>query len=258
MTSFLHHFSFNLSLSGAEMTGLESLLCASSMRKGVKEIINKDTGQYIATLIIAIYACFCLYQFHVSEQNVLWINYFSGIVLIYLSIHLFFVEKIELKIHHILFIFVVSWFFLCQDNENGNGDAIKNELMIIILAEISNIFLSIRNLIRDPSIVKFVSLPAFCQPLNDILFALSFFYARIYMYFKHIIVNPAFFESISNYNRFYMCDKIVIAISFAVFILNMYWFGLICNGFIKMVWGTKNEDPILTQIALIREKMGYI
>jgi hypothetical protein len=55
-----------------------------------------------------------------------------------------------------------------------------------------------------------------------------------------------------------MCDKIVIAISFAVFILNMYWFGLICNGFIKMVWGTKNEDPIITQIALIREKMGYI
>ena len=32
----LDHFSFNLPLSGAEMTGLEPLLCASSMRKGVK------------------------------------------------------------------------------------------------------------------------------------------------------------------------------------------------------------------------------
>jgi hypothetical protein len=32
----LHHFSFNMPLSGAEMTGLEPLLCASSMRKGVK------------------------------------------------------------------------------------------------------------------------------------------------------------------------------------------------------------------------------
>ena len=254
---FLHHFSFNMPLSGAEMTGLEPLLCASSMRKGVKDVINKDTCQYIATLIVSIYACFCLYHFHMSDKNVQWINYISGVILTYLLVHLFFVEKVEQKIHHTLFIFVILWFFLCQHNENGNGDTIKNVLMIIILAEISNIFLSIRNLIRHPSIVKFVSLPAFCQPLNDILFAVSFFYTRIYMYFKHIIVNPAFFESISKYNRFYMCDKIVIAISFAVFILNMYWLGLICNRFIKMVWETNVEDPILTQINLIREKMGY-
>jgi hypothetical protein len=77
------------------------------------------------------------------------------------------------------------------------------------------------------------------------------------MYFKHIIVNPSFFENISKYNRFFMCDKIVIAISFAVFLLNMYWLGLICNGLIKMVCGTKAEDPILAQIALICEKLGY-
>jgi hypothetical protein len=194
----------------------------------------------------------------VSDKNVLWINHLSSIVLVYFSIHLFFVEKIELKIHHILFIFLVSWFLLCQDNENGNGNAIKNELMIIILAEISNIFLSIRNLIRDPSLIKLFSLPAFCQPLNDILFAVSFFYARIYMYFKHIIVNPTIFESISNYNRFFMCDKIVKVICFGIFFLNMYWFGLICNGFIKKFFNTKLDDTILNEIDLIREKMGYI
>jgi hypothetical protein len=54
-----------------------------------------------------------------------------------------------------------------------------------------------------------------------------------------------------------MCDKIVIAISFAVFILNMYWLGLICNRLIKMVPRSNVEDPILTQIASIREKLGY-
>lgn len=222
------------------------------------DIINKDTGQYIATLIVAIYACFCLYKFHVSDNNLLWINYFSGVVLIYLSIHLLFVEKIELKIHHALFIFVVSWFFLCKNGDANNDNMIKNELMIIILAEISNIFLSIRNLIRHPSIMKFVSLPSFCQPFNDILFAVSFFYTRIYMYFKYIIINPTFFENISKYNRFFMCDKIVIAIVFGVFILNLYWFGLICNGCFKLVFvDNKIDDPILTQIALIRDKMGY-
>jgi len=188
---------------------------------------------------------------------VLWINYISGIILTYLLVHLFFVEKFEQIIHHTLFIFVISWFFLCQNNENGNGDTIKNELMVIIIVEISNIFLSIRNLIKNPSIIKCVSLPAFCKPLNDILFAVSFFYTRIYMYLKHIILNPAFFENISKYNRFFMCDKIVIAVSFAVFVLNMYWFGIICKGLFKMALGPKTEDPMIKQIDLIRETLGY-
>lgn len=229
------------------------------INKDINDIINKDTGQYIATLIVSIYACFCLFQFHISDKNIIWLKYFFGVVLIYLSIHLFFVEKIELKIHHTLFIFAIVWFFLCQSGEPNDGNIIKNELMILSLAEISNIFLSIRNLIRHPSIMKFVSLPAFCQPLNDILFSVSFFYTRIYMCFKYIITNPSFFENISKYNRFFMCDKIVIAIIFGSFILNLYWFGLICNGVAKMVLvDNKVEDPILAQIALIRGKMGYL
>ena len=94
-----------------------------------KEIINKNTCESMTTLVVAIYACFCLYQFHVSDKNVQWINYISGVILIYLLFHLFFVEKVEQTIHHTLFIFVISWFFLCQDNENGNGDTIKNDLI---------------------------------------------------------------------------------------------------------------------------------
>ena len=78
------------------------------------------------------------------------------------------------------------------------------------------------------------------------------------MAFKHIINNPSFFENISKYNQFFMCDKIIMAIIFGSFILNLYWFGLICNGVSKMVLGdTKVEDSILTQIATIRIKMGY-
>ena len=67
-----------------------------------------------------------------------------------------------------------------------------------------------------------------------------------------------FFENISKYNQFFMCDKIIMAIIFGSFILNLYWFGLICSGVAKMVLGdTKVEDSILTQIATIRIKMGY-
>jgi len=35
----LHQFSFNVPQEGAEMNGLERLLCASSMRKGVNCIL---------------------------------------------------------------------------------------------------------------------------------------------------------------------------------------------------------------------------
>ena len=43
----LHHFSFNMPLKGAEMTGMEQLLCVFSTRKGVKcKNINKNVTKY--------------------------------------------------------------------------------------------------------------------------------------------------------------------------------------------------------------------
>jgi len=36
----LHQFSFNMPQKGAEMNGSERLLCASSMRKGIKKQID--------------------------------------------------------------------------------------------------------------------------------------------------------------------------------------------------------------------------
>ncbi len=193
-------------------------------------IINKDTGQYITTLVVSLYACFCLYQYCSYDKDIKYINTLFRIVLVYLTIHLYFVEKIELKIHHILFIFGIIWYLMSPDI----GIIFKNELYILALAEISNIFLSIRNLIRDPNIIQLVSIPAFIKPINDGLFAITFFYARIYLYFKYIITNQALFENIIKYNKFFMCDKIIIAIIFGLFILNLYWFGLILSSIIKI------------------------
>lgn len=210
-----------------------------------KEIFNNETTQYITTLIVSVYACFCMYNFYFFDKDIKWINYLFIIVLIYLTIHLYFVDKIELKIHHVLFIFVISWYFLCIDI----GPVIKTELFIFSLAEVSNIFLSIRNLIRDPSVIQFipqfVSLSSFIQPINDVLFSMTFFYARIYLYFKYIITNQEFLETIRKYNKYFMCDKIVIAIFFGLFILNLYWFGLILNGVFKMIGLDKVVKSIL-------------
>ena len=225
-------------------------------------IINKETTQYITTLFVSLYASFCLYQFCSSEKDIKWLNCLFIIVIIYLAIHLCFVEKIELKIHHVLFIFVIGWYFLCSNI----GPIIKNELYILALAEVSNIFLSIRNLIRHPTIIQFVSLPEFIQPINDGLFAITFFYARIYLYFKYIITNQELFENITKYNRFFMCDKIVIAILFGLFILNLYWFLLICSGVIKMIgfdsvvkkhFLEDNNTAFFKKIEDIKAKNGF-
>lgn len=205
-------------------------------------IINKDTGQYITTLVVSLYACFCLYQYCCYDKDIKYINTLFTIVLVYLTIHLYFVEKIELKIHHILFIFVIIWYIMCPNI----GTIIKNELYVFALAEISNIFLSIRNIIREPSVIQFVSIPAFIQPINDGLFAITFFYTRIYLYFKYIITNQALFENIIKYNKFFMCDKIVIAIVFSLFILNLYWFSLILSSIIKLL---KIDNLIIKQLT---------
>ena len=225
-------------------------------------IINKETTQYITTLFVSLYASFCLYQFCSSEKDIKWLNCLFIIVIIYLAIHLCFVEKIELKIHHVLFIFVIGWYFLCSNI----GPIIKNELYILALAEVSNIFLSIRNLIRHPTIIQFVSLSTFIQPINDGLFAITFFYARIYLYFKYIITNQELFENITKYNQFFMCDKIVIAILFGLFILNLYWFLLICSGVIKMIgfdsvvkkhFLEDNNTAFFKKIEDIKAKNGF-
>ena len=53
-----------------------------------------------------------------------------------------------------------------------------------------------------------------------------------------------------------MCDKIVIAIFFGLFILNLYWFGLILNGVFKMIGLDKVVKSILTNaddIAFLRQ-----
>jgi drug/metabolite transporter (DMT)-like permease len=50
---FLHQFSFNLPPKGAEMNGLERLLFASNMRKGVKNIMEMEfTGRLSISLLI--------------------------------------------------------------------------------------------------------------------------------------------------------------------------------------------------------------
>uniref|UniRef100_A0A6C0I7W2 TLC domain-containing protein n=1 Tax=viral metagenome TaxID=1070528 RepID=A0A6C0I7W2_9ZZZZ len=222
------------------------------------DIINKDTSQYITTLIVSLYACFCLYKFSSSDKDIKWLNYLFIIVVIYLIIHLFFVEKIELKIHHIIFILIFGWYILCRDI----GPFIKNELYILAFAEVSNIFLSIRNIIRHPSVIKFVSIPNFIQPINDGLFAITFFYTRIYLYFKHIITNQELIENIIKYNRFFMCDKIIIMTIFLLFGLNLYWFGLICYGAFKIIglnriwtYNPDIKDPFILQIEAIRNTL---
>ena len=223
------------------------------------DIINKETLQYITTLIVSLYACFCMYKFYVFNKDIKWINYLFGVVLIYLIIHLYFVTKIEFGIHHVIFICVISWYFLCSEI----GPSIKNELLVLSLAEISNIFLSVRNLIRHPAIIKFVSIPAFIQPLNDVLFAITFFFTRIYLYYKYIICNNELLDNITKYNKYFMCDKIVIMIFFGLFFLNIYWFGLICGGLVKIIgldkiirdrlltYNPDPMDPFLLQIESI-------
>ena len=90
------------------------------------------------------------------------------------------------------------------------------------------------------------------------------------MYFKYIITNQALFENITKYNNFFMCDKIVISIIFGLFILNLYWFTLICytvlGGVTKMfgldivvkrLFVSPNDEAFFAQIESIKAK-GFI
>lgn len=128
--------------------------------------------------------------------------------------------------HHIACISMV-W----ANNYNDNNYSLW--LATCYFAEVSNIFLSMKNVLKH--IKKYIKINPLIEQINNVMFILAYFAIRIFYLIP--LTTKFMFEHISDLNY-----KYLIAINvFIMCALNLYWGYLILLKVIK-IWNVKKSD----------------
>jgi len=156
--------------------------------------------------------------------NVLFLSYFEAYKLMnfilssYIFIDLFYATKPDIIIHHLTSLgFLYSIRNISFNNFHPQARAIINW-------EISTVFLAIDALVTD----QILKLPKWLVYLNKTLFTLTFTKFRIWDYFWIIIVE----------NKY--PNRGTKAAAITLFLLDCYWFYLICRRLKKTILNRKN------------------
>jgi len=129
------------------------------------------------------------------------------LIFTYVTADLFYSDEFDIQLHHYIVIcFITSIIGLPPMDY-------LLEARTIVNVEISTIFLALNNLIRD----KHILVPTSVVNANKILFAVTFTKYRIWDFYWVLITRQAF-PSI-----------ITMAAVYSLFLLNTYWFYLICR-----------------------------
>ena len=129
------------------------------------------------------------------------------IIMTYVTADLFYSEEFDILLHHYIVICFVSSIITL------NPADYLLEARTIINVEISTIFLALNNLIRD----KHISVSSSIVKTNQYLFAITFTKYRIWDYYWVFIARKSF------------SSPITMTSVYSLFLLNMYWFYLICR-----------------------------
>lgn len=179
----------------------------------IRNFIRKDIN--IAENYSAFFIC-------ISSISCILLNYkvFEfGKYLIYYFIFdtIFFKKNTDIIIHHILVILMYSNYYIYDVPLEEFIKLFK----IILLVEVSNIFLMLKIIFYLPHNIKII---------NDILFIIAFIYFRIYYYYYYAIHQNQQINIIVNNYLIYDIDKYYFYSSFyGFYLLNIYWAVLIFN-----------------------------
>ena len=136
-----------------------------------------------------------------------------------------FICPIDVIIHHILVIAILYSFVfnIIQISEY------QNEFKIFLSVEISSIFLIINNYLGKNKLIH----PTLII-LNQFCFISSFFYTRIYLYTKYIIIIKI--------------EPYILLLIYLFFILNCYWFAIIVKKVVKPIHEYITSMPTYTSM----------
>lgn len=133
-------------------------------------------------------------------------------------IDFYFVKKKDMLLHHFLVLCMLHYMNNHNDIEN------RSEIVSVILStEVSTIFLVTNNLLENTGNM-FIA-----KNINKFVFILTFLYYRIYNYTYYLVLDNNIHKIFYYYskNNLEFCE-IYVGI-YGLFILNLYWSGMIFN-----------------------------
>lgn len=173
-------------------------------------------------LSISIVSFFCV----MTNFHVIPCSNFVGFMCF---IDFYFVKKKDMLLHHFLVLCMLHYMNNHADIEN------RTEIVSVILStEISTIFLTTNNLLENAENMVIV------KNINKWLFISTFVYYRIYNYTYYLILDNNVHKIFYNYskNNFEFCE--IYGGIYCLFILNLYWCGMIFNKAIINIAYNKN------------------
>lgn len=186
-----------------------------------------DIYQNITNLVVSGYTIYilCTYNPIITDESFKFsegLNLPLPLITAHFVTDLFITNNPSMRIHHLLGLTILGYNYWQQ------VDMITSHIPMLALynTEISTIFLVIKLFaaeIKSPT--KWMK--SFIMT-NDVLFFLTFFKFRIWDYF-YMLVNPEFTGRISKYNH----NWIVYLGVHGLFVLNLYWFMIICKVMLK-------------------------
>lgn len=185
---------------------------------------NENTNMmrfHCMNLGISLYSFFCVMtDFYVIPC--------SNIVGIMCFIHLFYVKKNDMLIHHISVLSMIHYMNTHDDIENR-----KEIISVILSVKTSTIFLALNYLLENSSAVNL-------KKINSVAFVSTFIYYRIYNYSYYLILDKNIHNTLFIYskNNFEYCE-IYIGL-YGLFSLNIYWLCLI----FKKIMGQDKLDKM--------------
>ena len=148
------------------------------------------------------------------------------VIFSYCFVDLFFCKK-EMILHHLLSLSAISFTILYNMSIYDSSYI----YLAMMSTELSSIFLIFNYWISDSNntFMKIV------KSINFILFTVVFTKLRVYDYY-YFVTNPETYTILSKYTGYDICASLhAYSGIFGLFILNLYWFSLICKKIYKNV-----------------------
>lgn len=189
-----------------------------------KETIDNRIKWFEEFLSAITYICcfYGLYIYH-TENDFEFLKCMGLSVLIESIIDMLFC-RFELLLHHCM---IIPFYYYIY-SINNHHHTLPQVYMTLITMETSTIFITTRNILNCDELKGFQqrlksetfdTVISYLKPANDLCFMCMFYYARVYLYTKNIILNDAFFSFYGNPG---------VTFAFYVFYaLNLYWFAII-------------------------------
>jgi len=199
-----------------------------------------ERWQNMANLVVCSIVAYHVYQYHYAipgQKDPAYLNQCVPVVLAHFVTD-FFLAKPDIQLHHALGILIIAFkYFYRVPHEHD-----RRIILALYETEYSTVFYVIKFLLKDDGLVRGRRFPALAT-LNDLVFAATFLYYRIYKYYYGVIRSPEQYAIIASYTEQSWVNSVIIYASVhGMFVLNMYWACLILKMACYPWWGRKNAS----------------